>query len=470
MAAPLVNVDAYRQGVYAPVDREVTARELPVEGTLPPALHGLFAQNNPNPRFEPPGFYHWFDGDGMVHGVWFEDGRATYRNRWIETRGLAQDLAAGRAETRGILEPFTPGDSRPDKDTANTDLVWHGGKLLALWWLGGDPVALSVPELETLAVEDFAGTLGCGVAAHPKVDPRTGEMIFMDYCPYAEPHLGVGVVSPQGRVTLQQPIPVPGPSLFHDLAITPDHTILMDLPMVWDPRKLAEGKRRVRFQRDQPARFGVLPRHGGDVRWFEASTCYSYHTVNAYEERDGHQNTVVVLTGCRIEDPIPTRPHTDEPHIPRLAFLRLEPYLHEWRFNLGTGAVSERRLGDAPTEFPRMDDRFLGVATRLSWHPRVAREPTLLFDGCVRYDLGGGETREHVYGPGVVGGETVFAPRPGGSAEGDGWVLVYENDRREGTSALLVLDAETLDFVARVRLPARVPVGFHAHWVPGEEV
>jgi carotenoid cleavage dioxygenase-like enzyme len=156
--------------------------------------------------------------------------------------------------------------------------------LLALWWLGGQPMELSVPDLETVGPVDFGGTLSCGVAAHPKVDPQTGEMMFIDFCPYKTPYLRYDVISSAGQVTHHQVIDVPGPSLFHDLAITAHHTVLMDLPMVWDPTRLEQGQRRVRFQVERPARFGVLPRHGGAVQWFEAPACYCYHTINAWEE------------------------------------------------------------------------------------------------------------------------------------------------------------------------------------------
>lgn len=463
----LTNLMSYIEGPYAPVPDETAADDLEVIGQIPRELRGSFVQNNPNPRFQPRGLYHWFDGDGMVHGVHLADGRASYRNRWIRTAGLAADEAAGEALTRGILEPFEPGDPHPDKDTANTDLIVHSGKLLALWWLGGQPMHLSNPGLETVGPEDFNGTLRCGVAAHPKVDPRTGELIFFDYSVYRRPYLRYGVADAEGRVVHQVDVDIPEPSLFHDIAITENYTVLMDLPMTWDAAKIAQGKRRVRFHRDRPARFGIVPRRGASVRWFEAPACYSYHTVNAWEEVNERGEACVVLLGCRIEDPIPRLPHDREPTIPRLYFLRLHPFYHRWRFNLDTGAVTEEPLDDAPTEFPRMNDERLGLKTRYSYHPRIAPQPTLMFDGCIKYDLEGA-TQAHTWGEHCVGGETVFAPRPGGTDEDDGWVMTYVSDRREGTSELVILDARDVSAgpVARVKVPRRVPIGFHAQWAP----
>ena len=463
----LTNAASYMDGVYAPVEDERTDVDLEVVGEIPAELRGVFAQNSPNPRFPVEGAYPWFDGDGMVHGVDFEGGRATYRNRYVRTRGLQGDLEAGRTRSRGILEPFDPSVARPDKDTANTDLVAWNGKLLALWWLGGEPYEIATPSLETVGATHFGGSLRCGMAAHPKVDPRNGELVFFDYDPYQRPFLRHGVVSPEGEVTHCAAVETPRPSLFHDIAITERHTVLLDFPMSWDEAKLAQGKRRVRFDREAPSRFGVVPRHGGEVRWFELPASYAYHAVNAWEETGPDGHTVVTMVGCRIEDPIPSRPHGEEPDVPRLYFLRLDPYLHEWRFDLTTGQATERRLDDVPTEFPRMNDRFLGSKARFAYHPRVARHPTLLFDAVVKYDLERDRSETFEWGPGRIGAEVVFAPRDEGVDEDDGWLITFVNDLREGRSELVVLDARAVSEgpVARMKLPRRVPFGFHAEWL-----
>ena len=279
----MINVVSYDEGVYARVDDELEVSDLKVVGEIPAALDGMFVQNSPNPYYPTKGAYHWFDGDGMVHAVQLRDGRATYRNRYIQTAGLAADKAAGESLTRGLLEPFDP--TRPhqaDKNTANTDLIWHGDQLLATWWLGGIPYALNVPDLSTVGTEDFGGSLSCGVAAHPKVDPQTGELIFFDYNVYGAPYLQYGVVSADRKVTHHTTIEMDGARLFHDIAITPNYSIFLDLPMSWDPVKLQQGKRRVRFDKGMPSRFGLLPRYGqgSEIRWFEAPPCYMYHTVN----------------------------------------------------------------------------------------------------------------------------------------------------------------------------------------------
>ena len=235
---------AYIQDVYAPVEDERTDLNLTVIGEIPADISGAYVQNNPNPQFPPQGLYHWFDGDGMIHGVQLENGTATYRNRYVQTEGFQAEKESQEPLWRGILEPFDPDSTRPvDKDTANTDLVYHNGQLLAMWWLSGQPYAIDPITLDTKKAEDFGGTLGeMTIAAHPKLDPRTGELIVFGYNPYQQPYLTAGVISADGRVTHRADLNCPIPSLFHDIAITPNYTVFLDLPMYWDQKRLREGK------------------------------------------------------------------------------------------------------------------------------------------------------------------------------------------------------------------------------------
>ena len=144
--------------------------------------------------------------------------------------------------------------------------------------------------------------------------------------------------------------------------------------------------------------------------------------------------------------------------------MRLHPYLYEFRFNLDTGKASQKQLDDVPTEFPRANDRLLGVASRWSYHPRVAKEATLLFDGFIKYDLQNGQGRHVVYGEGRIGGETVFVPRNVQQTEDDGYVMTYVRDRRRERSELVIYDAQSLELCAQVVIPRRVPFGFHAEF------
>lgn len=466
------SISPYLEGGYAPIQTEIVARDLAVEGTLPDDLAGVFVRTGSNPRLHPVGRYHFFDGDGMLHAVHFEGGSATYRNRYVRTDGLAAEEAAGRPLYTGILErPDMRRPGGPYKDTANTDLVFHAGQLLALWWLSGKARVIRLPELETLGSQDWNGKLFRSISAHPKVDPRTGEMIFFDYSP-TPPFLTHGVVSPHGELVHQAPIELPGPRFQHDVAITDRHTLLFDMSMMWDPQQMAQGRMRLRMEREKPARIGVVPRFGtnADVRWFEVAPFFMYHVVNAWEEGDE-----IVLLGCRITDPLegdPNNARLDRP-VPTLGHLRLAPSFHRWTLDLRTGAAREETLDDVLTEFPRMNDVRLGQRSRYSYHPRLAQAPTLLFDALIRYDLEQGGTVVHEYPRGWYGGEVSFAARDGaGRAEDDGYVVTFVQEEASGRSELFVLDAGDLAAppVARIRIPQRVPTGYHTRWVPAEEL
>ncbi len=466
----------YLEGLYAPIDDERTADLAVVAGAVPADLRGVFVRNGSNPRFEPEGRYHWFDGDGMIHAVHFDEDGAHYRNRYVRTRALAMEEEAGHSLWTGILEP--PDFSKfPDvfKDTGNTDLVWFNGDLLALWWLGGEAYRIALPDLETIGRQDFGGTLQTHIAAHPKVDPATGELLYIDFDP-VPPYLTLGVVSPEGEVVRSQTVEVGGPRLQHDLAFTDDHVIVFDFPFMWETD---DGRSRLAFHRDRPARFGLVPRHAGTetdiapVRWFETDPCFMYHVANAWQE-GGPDDGVVKLLGCEIPDPLSFDPGNapDLPDVPQIAMLRLQPYLTEWTFHLDSGAITKQRLDDTIAEFPTIDVRRFGRPFRYTYLMRFAERPTLAFDGIVRHDRHTGATDTHTWPQGWFGNEASFCPRVGATDEGDGYLVTFVVEEATGRSEVHVLDAERLgdEPVCRLAVPGRVPAGYHTWWVPAEDL
>jgi carotenoid cleavage dioxygenase-like enzyme len=457
--------DPYLGGAHAPVHAELEVDRLRVHGRIPPELDGTFLQVGSNPRFAPRGDYHWFDGDGMVHAVTFREGRAAYRNRWIRTEDFEREGAAGRCLSSGIREPLDltrPGG--PLKETANTDVVMHRGRLLALWWIAGRAYRLDPRDLRTLGVEDFGGVLPRRIAAHPKVDPRTGGLVFLDWHPLP-PWLCIGEIGADGTLAHYIEVPLPGPRLQHDLALTPHFVVVLDAPLLLEPAAMATGRFELEFHRELPLRVGLVPRRAsgaGEVRWFEAEPGYVFHIVNAWEEEQA-----VIVHGCRIAEPL-VGSGRDDVRAPRLGGMRLAPTLHRWRLDLRNGSVTEADLDDRFTEFPRTDDRALGQRARFSLHPRIARRDTLLFDGLIRYDIHADRTICHDYPRGWFGGEACLVPDVHGAT--DGWIVVYVTDERRGRSEVHVLEPAELQVVARIDLPQRIPAGFHTRWIPGEDL
>jgi carotenoid cleavage dioxygenase len=248
------------------------------------------------------------------------------------------------------------------------------------------------------------------------------------------------------------------------MAITRNHSILMDLPVFYTPEALKLRRWLVGFYPELPARFGVVPRHGSSVRWFEAEPCYIYHTINAWEEGDE-----IVLVGCRVADPLPPEDPRDGAWANMMANLRITANLHRWRFNLVTGETREEQLDDRNAEFPSVDPRVVGARSRHAYSMILGDEPTLRFTGVMKYDTDTGASQAWEWGPGRYGSESPFAPRTDAGAEDDGYLVSFVHDERENRSEVAVLRADDLAAgpVARVLLPQRVPLGFHACWVPG---
>ncbi|MEQ8755801.1 MAG: carotenoid oxygenase family protein [Coleofasciculus sp. G1-WW12-02] len=272
----------YLDDNFAPIEKETSVDELTVIGELPQQLSGMFLRNGPNPQFQPLGLYHWFDGDGMIHQVNISNGKASYRNRYVRTEAFEIEKREGQAIWPGLmnLPRFDGPHGIMMKNVANTSLVWHNGKLLALWE-AGEPYIINASNLETVGSHTFGGKLQSTFTAHPKVDPVTGEMIFFGCSFIMPPYLEYGVVSAQGEILQTVPIDLPSPVMMHDFAITENYTIFLDLPLAFQPMRMMEGKLPIAFEWKRPSRIGILPRHGDNssIRWFSIPPCMVIHTA-----------------------------------------------------------------------------------------------------------------------------------------------------------------------------------------------
>jgi carotenoid cleavage oxygenase len=430
-------------GNYGPVPDETTSFDLPVDGALPAELNGRYLRIGPNPYAPPQGEYHWFLGDGMVHGVELRAGEATwYRNRWVRTQTI----------TDARNEPATPGPKPPMYDASNTHVIGHAGRILSLTE-GAMPYELS-KELDTVGRYDFGGPLPTGFTAHPKIDPVTGELHGFAYW-WAEPYLVYHLVDASGRLVRSEPITVRGPTMIHDFSVTRDHVVFYDLPVVFDLARLPFP---YRWDDDYGARVGVMPRNGGDkdVRWFDVDPCYVFHPMNAYDDGD-----TVVLDVVRHETMFK---HSNiGPNDQQV------PTLDRWTVDLAAGKVREERLDDRGQEFPRVNETLAMSRHRYGYAVEsVNTDDAFTTASILKHDLDRGTTEAHDFGAGHAPGEFVFVPRAERTAgEDDGWLMGYVYDAATDTSDLVVLDA--LDVagapVATVHLPRRVPFGFHGSWV-----
>lgn len=427
----------WMSGNYAPVPDEIEAFDLEVEGALPPELDGLFVRNGPNPY--PDGSPHWFMGDGMLHGVRISGGQALwYRNRYVDTlahrSGMGDNIAANRA---------------------NTSIKAHAGKLLALYE-AAVPVEIDPSDLTTQGDYDFAGALSRPMTAHPKIDARTGEMFFIGYSPFP-PYLTYHVVDATGALTRSVEIAMDHSSMMHDVQVTESHALVFDLPVHFDLALLEGGGGfPFRWVPEAASRIGILPRDGSSAEptWVEIDTCYMFHTFNAFEDAEGG----IVLEGCRM------------PSLWQMGLNDMSESQVPWRWRIDpeAGTVSETQLEEFTADFPIVDARRHGREHRMNYLLRFRDADPMGIatpNAIVKMDRQTGASDVWDSGD-IQPDETLFVP--GGDAEDEGWLMTFAFDRTTRRSEVLVLDASAVASgpVARVKLPRRVPHGFHGTWLP----
>jgi carotenoid cleavage dioxygenase len=437
----------YLSGNFAPVEGERSDTALRVSGKIPRELEGMLLRIGPNPVAPDPARYHWFTGNGMVHGVRLRGGRAEwYRRRYVRDDEVVAAMGW----------PPVPGPRRENElggGNANTNVIRHAGKLYAIVEAGNLPVELDA-DLETVGRSDFGGTLPGGFSAHPKRDPVSGELWAAVYSPFAD-SIQMVVVGANGRVRRHVDVPVPGRPMVHDCAITERYFVLLDLPVVFVPEALEAGGMPYQWKPEYGARVGLLPREGqaADVVWCEVEPCYVFHPMNAYDTPDGR----VVLDVVRHP-----RMFATDMHGPNEG----APTLERWTVDPKQRRVKEQRLDERGQEFPRHDERLVGRPYRYGYTAGFAEGVAL--GGLIKHDLRDGKIELHHEGPARHFMEPVFVPASADADEDDGYVMAFNYDASSDRSDVVILHAQdfTAEPVATIHLPTRVPYGFHGNWVP----
>ncbi|MEJ2409664.1 MAG: carotenoid oxygenase family protein [Novosphingobium sp.] len=406
----------YLRGIHAPMDSELTYTDLEVTGAIPPQLNGRYLRIGPNPIAADPKSYHWFLGDGMVHGVSLQAGRAGwYRNRWIRSRsvGKALDVPAAAGPRHSVF------------DTVNTNVIGHDGSAWALVEAGSTPVKLG-EMLDEQSYDDFGGTLDGGFTGHPHRDPASGELHAICYDATVPNEVRHVVVAPDG---------------FSMGALVGGR----GYPFRWN--------------RSHQARIGLLPREGSasDVIWIDVDPCYIFHTVNAFNLPDGR-----VVLDAVVYDRMFHATNQGPDANPR--------GLERWMIDPEARTAERHLIDPSPQEFPRIDERRTGRAYRFAYSmdlPKVFSDQLVGATSIFRHDLEAGTRQRHEFGPNRFPGEFVFVPRHANAAEDEGWLLGYVVDMGNNLSDLAIIDAQAFEAepVATVRIPHCVPAGFHGNWV-----
>lgn len=463
----------YLNGAWTPLHEEVTVENLPViEGAVPADIDGIYFRNTENPVHQALGRYHPFDGDGMIHQVSFQAGRAAYRNRFIRTRGFEAEQEAGHSLWGGLMDGPNIGggiSTRPGfgahgrlKDASSTDVIVHGNQALTTFYQCGEAYALNAATLEPEGIAPWVPL--DGISAHPKVDLETGELLFFNYSKHA-PYMHYGVVNAAGKLVHHVPIPLPGPRLPHDMAITKNWSILNDFPLFWDEELLKRDIHVVR-QHPLPSRFALIPRYGtpDQIRWFEAAPTYVLHFLNAWEEGDE-----VIMDGYFQHNPMPAPLDNADGYGHLMAYVdehSFQPKLHRWRFNLKTGETHEQTLDDRILEFGTYNQRMSGKPYRYAYST-TTKPGWFLFTGFVKHDLHTGESWSLQLPEGTYASESPFCPRTNATSEDDGYLVSFLINETAGTSECILVDAKNIEAgpVVRLALPHKISSGTHAHFV-----
>lgn len=458
-----VRINPYLAGNFAPV-RSEDDFDLTVKGEIPASLRGALFRIGPNPQFEPrDSNHHWFAGDGMVHGFYVADGKVSYRNRYARTPKWELENEHGRSLFGTFGNPMTtdPLAMGNEGGVANTNIVWHAGKLLALEE-GHHPFAMDPRTLESRGYDrEFKGK----VTAHPKIDPVTGEMIWFAYnvgqMPFSK-GVSYGVTGADGSLIRRQDFEAPFSCMVHDFMVTQNHVLFPILPLTGSLERAMTGKPPFAWEPERGSWVGVMRRDAdvSTIRWFNTEACYVFHPLNSWEE-DGKIHCDVMRY-----DVAPLFPKADGSPGEKSA-----ARLVRWTFDLNgaSDAIKETKLDDLDGEFPRVDPRVETLKHRHGWY---AADPTAT--GTIKQcaiahlDLQTGKRQVYELNGGDLTSEPVFVPRSNDAPEGDGWLTAVIWRAAENRSDLAIFEAQDIAKgpVAVAEMPRRVPFGFHGNWAP----
>jgi len=469
------------QGLFAPSRVEADIKDLEVEGVLPAELDGVFFRVAPDPRF-PPVLQDdiWFNGDGMAARFEFRGGRVDFRQRWVHTEKFNLENAAGQALFGAYRNPLTdhPSVRGRVRGTANTNIVYHGGQLLALKE-DSPPVAMDPETLQTRGGWSFESALeGQTFTAHPKIDAGTGEMVAFGYAARGMMTRDIAVyrIDKHGALTATTWIEAPYYGMVHDFGLTEDYIVFPIVPIIGSWDRLEWRLPHFGWDGARPMYIGVLPRtmEAGALRWFQAPARFATHVMNAFN------------SGTRVYLDMPVATGNMFPFFPDVTGAPFDPVRAAARVTRLSVDVSAPERGiacevlnEAVGEFPRIDDRYTAQPYRHGYlcaqdtsRPMGVNDPRsatgLMMNTLIHMDHSQGRTRSWWCGPGVSCQEPVFAPKAAGAREGAGYLLAILNLLNEHRSALVVLDAEHIDQgpLATVQIPLRLRPGLHGNWVP----
>ena len=473
-------------GYFAPTRFEADIYDCEVTGQIPRELDGAFYRLHPDWLYPPnPPDDIPLAADGYVSMFRFRNGVVDYKGRYVRTERFENQLAARRSLYGYYRNPWTDDPSVRDpanphrRTTANTTPVVFGGRLFATKE-DGLPHLIDPNTLATRGPTDFGGQWKSQTfTAHPKIDPVSGEMCAFGYeaSGPASKDVFLAMLNPAGKVSRELRFELPYVSMIHDMCLTQEHVIIPGGGSVTSLDRLHEGKQHWAWDASLPSYYGIVPRDGEarDVRWFKGPERSVVHTANARTE-----GSKVIMEAPLADGN--TWPWFEEVH--GQAFSPRQNTIRRLTFDLNSkdDRCTEEVLFDTPTtSFTRVDDRYMTLPYRYTYVQYVDRErPSGLpradqqryqANSFGRFDLHDRVMASYFVGDTHILQEPSFVPRPGGSGEeGDGWLIGVAHNLAMMRSELVLVDAPTMQEVARVILPFRTASQVHGLWASANEL
>jgi len=449
----------FLQGNFAPVQDERNDQELPVKGKIPEDLCGVYMRNGSNPAFPPLSYTYPFDGDGMIHAIYLKDGKASYRNRFVETKGLQAERRAGKALYGGILNPIVPdtqwigehGDPGPFKNGAFIHIIHHAKDFLAMW--EGGPAYVMDRDLNTLG-EWSPGAIdrAINVGPHTRLDPVSGELWLINY-DLTPPYLTVYCIDAQGQLIKQVNIDKKYPTMMHDFVLTQNHVIFFDCPVVLDTKAFMTGGAGLQWRPELKTQIGLMSRKTHEVQWIKTDPFFVFHLANAYENNDEIIIDLIKYAHFSFKAEGPEK--NAHPHLSRI------------KINSHSQTLTHEELGKEIMEFPRIREDYNTLPHRFIYTAGKLHDDIPHFHALIKYDVHLKTSTSHDFGKNCEIGEAVFVPKKNSNAEDDGYLMLFIYDNLKKSSEFVILDAQhvTHEPVAQIQLLRRVPHGLHGTWV-----
>ena len=463
-------------GPFEPWHQEADTFDLEVVGKIPLELNGALYRTSSNPHVQPPhpNRYHWFDGDGMIYGVFLRDGRAHASSRWVRTAAFKVEEENGKAVYGSILNGGVPVDfslDPPMKNPANTHVTLFDDRLLVFTEVDL-PHELHPTTLETRGQYDYHGDVSGPVTAHWKTDPRNGDMLFYGV---SGSTLTWYHANSHGKLLDSHQFDMGVACFLHDFVATEDYAVFMITPTLFTgPEDLMAGKPSVVWdpETSNGTRFAVLDRHSGAVTFIDGGGAYSgTHFYNAYQEGssiviDGHRTD---RWGWLSEESAAIAPGQDCNEW--FDSMVAKPW--RWVLDLSSQRLTrDYQINDVVGEFPRINDEYALRKHRFGYYATTQGTDRWLTDGLAKHDYQGDLTATIPNAELVSPSEPVFVPRDNATSEDDGWMMSLWWNPFTRLTEMLIHDALHFDAepVARIKLNQRVPMGFHGNWIDGAAI